>query len=62
MLWKRWKQGGSKDDYLEAKRTTKRAVYDGKSTAEIERFRYVLRREDDRAKVFKATKQMTTTN
>ena len=61
-LLKSWKQGGSKEDYLEAKRTARRAVYDAKRAAELKRFGNVLRRRDDRAEVFKITKQMTTTN
>ena len=60
-LWKSWKQGGSKEDYLEAKRTTRRAVYDAKRTAELERSGNLLR-EADSAQVFKIAKQMTTTN
>ena len=50
-LRKSWKQGGSTEDYLEAKRTTRRAVYDAKRTNELE---FEL--------VFKIAKQMTTTN
>ncbi len=61
-LWKAWKKGSSKEEYLEAKRAAKRAVYDAKKIAEEERFRDVLRREDDRAEVFKIAKQMTTSN
>ena len=57
-LWKSWKQGGSKEDYLEAKRTARRGVYDTKRTAELQRFGNVLRREDDKAQVFKIVKQM----
>lgn len=60
--WKSWKAGGSKEEYLEAKRAAKRAVYDAKKAAEEERFGQVLRREDDRAEVFKIAKQMISTN
>ena len=49
-------------DYLEAKRTARTVVYDAKRTDKLEGFRNVSRREDDRAQVFKITKQMTTTN
>ena len=60
-FWKSWKQGGSKE-YLEAKKTAKRAFYDAKRASELERFENVLKREDDRAQVFKISKQVTTTN
>lgn len=49
-------------DYLEAKRTAGTVVYDAKRTDKLEGFRNVSRREDDRAQVFKITKQMTTAN
>ena len=52
-LWKSWKDDGSKGKYLEVKRAAKRAVYHAKKAAEEERFGNVLRREDDRAEVFK---------
>ena len=51
-LWKNWKEGGSKEVYLEAKRAAKQAVYDAKRAAEQERVEDVLRREDDRVEVF----------
>lgn len=47
------------------KKTTykiKRAVYDAKRAAELQTFGNVLKREDDRAKVFKIAQQMTATN
>ena len=37
-LWNSWNQGGSKEDFLEAKRTARRAVYNTKIAAELERF------------------------
>ena len=61
-FWKSWKQGGSKEEYLEVKKTAKRAFYDAKRAAELERFENVLKREDDRAQVFKISKQVTTRN
>ena len=61
-LWKAWKKGGSKEDYLEAKRASKRAVYNAKRAAEQERFGDVLCREDHRDEVFKIAKQMKSTN
>ena len=50
------------EDYPEAKRTARRAVYDAKRVAKLERFGGVLRREDDRAQLSKIAKQMTATN
>ena len=52
-LWKCWKAGGSKEDYLTAKRKAKKTVYDAKKKAEQERFGDVLRREDHMHEVFK---------
>ena len=50
------------EDYPEAKRTARRAVYNAKRVAKLERFGDVLRREDDRAQLSKIAKQMTATN
>ena len=61
-LFRLWKNGGSKRNYLEAKKAAKRAVYDARKLAEEERFGDVLRREDDRVEVFKIAKQMMKTN
>ena len=61
-LWKAWKQGGNKENYLTAKRAAKRAVYAAKKKAEEERFGDVLRREDHRAEVFKIARQMKAAN
>ena len=61
-LWKIWKSGGSKQEYLEAKRASKRAVYEAKKLAEQERFGDVERREDHRAEVFRIARQITSTN
>ena len=36
--WKLWKQGGSKEEYLEAKRATKRLVHAAKKIAEENEF------------------------
>ena len=36
-LWKAWKKGGSREAYIEAKRTAKRAVYEARRLAEEER-------------------------
>ena len=61
-LWKEWKKGGSKEAYIEAKRVAKWAVYAAKKTAEEERFRNILGKEDDRVEVFKIAKQMKAAN
>ena len=36
--WKAWKQGGSKEQYLQAKQNAKRTVYTAKKTAEVKKF------------------------
>ena len=36
--WKAWKQGGSKEQYQQAKRNAKRTVYAVKKTAEVKKF------------------------
>ena len=60
--WKCWKNGGSKSEYLRAKKAAKRAVYDARRVAEPVRFGEVLRREDNRAEVFKIAKHMCAAN
>ena len=47
--WKSWKKGGSKADYLKAKRAARKAVYDARRAADLKLFENVLRMEDDRA-------------
>ena len=37
-LWKEWKKGGSKEEYLQAKRAAKHAVYTAKKEAEMRKF------------------------
>ena len=61
-LWKEWKRGGSKEQYLIAKKAARRGVYNAKKRAEEERFGEVLRREDQREEVFKIAKQMAAAN
>ena len=61
-LWKAWKQGGDKEEYLKAKRAAKKAVYEAKKIAEQERFGNILGREDQRADLFRIAKQMTSSN
>ena len=61
-LWKEWKQGSSKEPYLQAKRDLKRAVYGAKKSAEEEKFGNIIGREDSRKDVFKIAKQMKAEN
>ena len=58
-LWKSCKQGGSREDYLEVKRNARRAVYDAKRAAQLERFGNTSRSEGE---VFKIAKQTKTTH
>ena len=61
-LWKLWKKGGSKEEYLEAKRAAKKAVYDAKKIAEQERFGDISRRDDQKTELFRIAKQMKSDN
>ena len=61
-LWKEWKQGGSTEPYLAAKRRAKSVVYAAKKRVEEERFPNLLTRDDQKNEVFKIAKQMTKTN
>ena len=62
-LWKEWKQGKiDKNDYLEAKRKAKRAVYQAKCESERKRFGEIERRDDQKNEVFKIAKAMVKTN
>ena len=38
LCWKAWKQGGDKEQYLQAKQNAKRTVYTAKKTAEEKKF------------------------
>ena len=58
-LWKAWKNGGCKEEYLLAKRASKRAVYTAKKTAEEARFSKVKDGSED---IFKIAKQMKRSN
>ena len=37
-VWKAWKQGGGKEQYLQTKQNAKRTVYTAKETAEEKKF------------------------
>ena len=58
-LWKIWKQGGSKEEYLNAKRVAKRSVYLAKKNAEIRRFSNL---QPGLVDIFKIAKQIRKDN
>ena len=51
--WKAWKQGGGKEQYLQAKRNAKRTVYTAKKTAEEKKFSDLKPGMDDIFKIAK---------
>ena len=57
--WKAWKQGGGKEQYLQAKRNAKRTVYTAKKTAEGKKFSDLKPGMDD---IFKIAKQLRKDN
>ena len=57
--WKAWKQGGDKEQYLEAKRNAKHAVYTAKKTAEDQNLSNLKPGMDD---IFRIAKQMKKDN
>ena len=61
-LWKAWKDGGNKNDYLEAKRNSKKKVYEAKKKAEEERFADVTHNKDARNQLFTIVRQLAKTN
>ena len=60
-LWKLWKQGGSKVDYLAVKKIAKKAVYNAKKEAQEARFTEI-NSERDCNKIFKLAKKMKSEN
>ena len=54
-----WKQGGGKEQYLQAKRNAKRTVYTAKKTAEEKKFSDLKPGMDD---IFKIAKQLRKVN
>ena len=56
-LWKLWEMGGSKEDYLAAKKYAKRAVYNAKKIAQETRFTEI-NTEKDCNKIFQLAKKM----
>ena len=57
--WKAWKQGGGKEQYLQAKQNAKRTVYTAKKTAEEKKFSDQKPGMDD---IFKIAKQLRKDN
>ena len=57
--WKAWKQGGGKEQYLQAKRNVKRTVYTAKKAAEEKKFSDLKPGMDD---IFKIAKQLRKDN
>ena len=57
--WKAWKQGGGKEQYLQAKRNAKRTVYTAKKTAEEKKFSHLKPGMDN---IFKIAKQLRKDN
>ena len=58
-LFKAWRNGGNKEDYLAAKRASNHAVYVAKKKAEADKFSRV---EVDSAEIFRIAKQMRRNN
>ena len=62
-LWKEWKKGKiTKDVYLEAKRKSKRAVYEARSESVRKRFSNIENRDDQKLEVFRIAKTMVKDN
>ena len=58
--WKAWKQGGSKEQYLQAKQNdVKRTVYTANKTAEVKKFSDLKPGMND---IFKLSKQLRSDN
>ena len=55
--WKAWKQGGGKEQYLQAKQNAKRTVYTAKKTAEEKKFSDLKPGMDDIAKQLRKDNQ-----
>ena len=51
--WKQWNSGGSKEEYLKAKRAAKTAVYFAKKDAQTEQFA-----DSDKNRIFKMAKRL----
>ena len=60
-FWKIWQNGGSKEDYLTAKRHAKRAVYIAKKAAQDAKFGN-LDRAEQKNKLFREARKMKSEN
>ena len=58
-LWKAWKKGGNKEDYLSAKRASKRAVFLARKKAEESQFSHIA---DNDPHLYRLAKQMRKEN
>ena len=61
-LWKAWKSGGSKTEYNNAKRISKKKVYEAKKRVEEECFANVNQSKDARNELFQLAQCMIKTN
>ena len=62
-LWKDWKSGRiCKEVYLEAKRKSKRAVYEARSESERIKFANIENRDDQKQEVFRIAKSLVKDN
>ena len=59
--WKLWKNGGSKEDHLTAKRAAKSAVYIAKRDAQTEQFSFI-NNNSDKNRIFKLAKKLKRDN
>ena len=55
--WKQWNSGGSKEEYLKAKRAAKTAVYFAKKDAQTEQFASI-NNNSDKNRIFKMAKRL----
>ena len=58
-LWKAWKKGGSKEEYLLAKKASKKAVFAAKRAADDIKF---SKFNEDSESIYKIAKQMKSSN
>ena len=59
--WQQWKKGGSKEDYLKAKKTAKTAVYHAKKDAQTKQFSSI-NNNSDKTRIFKIAKRLKQDN
>ena len=59
--WKAWQNGGSKEEYLVAKKSAKRAVYVAKKAAQDPKFSN-LSKSEQKNKLFREARKMKSEN